>query len=88
MKLKSGFVLQNVAGSYLACSTGELTREFRGVIRMNATGAFIWEVLAQDVSFEQIVEKLCEKYDISKEIAEKDARSFVDYLDSYGVVEK
>jgi hydroxymethylpyrimidine pyrophosphatase-like HAD family hydrolase len=87
MKIKKGFVLQNVAGSYLACATGDLTREFSGVVRMNATGAFIWEILQGGAEKGEIVKKVSESYGISEEVAERDVTAFISYLNDNGVIE-
>ena len=48
MKIKNGFVLEKVGESYLACATGKLATEFHGFVRLNETGALLWEALAED----------------------------------------
>ena len=46
MKLKDGFILNKVGGAYLAVAVGERADEFRALVKLNATGAFLWEQLA------------------------------------------
>jgi hypothetical protein len=88
MKIKQGFVLQNVAGSYLACATGALAAEFSGVVRMNATGAFIFEILSRGAEKEEIIDKVVSEYGISRDIAERDVTAYITYLRENGVIEE
>ena len=88
MKIKKGFVLQKVGGSFLACATGKLAKEFSGFVRLNETGAFIWNMLTSgDVTKEDMVAKMTAEYDISAEIALKDIEIFVENLAKNGILE-
>ena len=88
MKIKSGFVLEKVADSYLACATGKLAREFKGLVRLNETGAFLWEKLAEsDMSESDLVLAILEEYETTEDVAEKDVKVFVSNLASAGIIE-
>ena len=88
MKIKKGFVLEKVGDSYLSCATGKLAKEFSGFVRLNETGAFLWNILASgDVTKEQIVEKMTAEYDVSGEIASRDVESFILNLQKNGILE-
>ena len=41
VKIKSGFVLEEVGGSYLAVAVGEDSSQFSSLVKLNATGAFL-----------------------------------------------
>ena len=59
MKIKSGFVLEKVGGDYLAVAVGELADYFNGMVRLNETGAFLWNLLCEgEFSREELSEKL------------------------------
>lgn len=45
MKIKDGFVLEEVGGSYLAVAVGERAGDFNGMVRLNSTGAFLWNLM-------------------------------------------
>lgn len=47
MKLKDGFVLEEVGGAYLAVAVGERADSFNGMVRLNETGAFLWRLLSE-----------------------------------------
>ncbi|MCC8103908.1 MAG: PqqD family protein [Lachnospiraceae bacterium] len=61
MKIKEGFVIRKVAGEYVAVATGEASREFQGMIKLNETAKTIWEGLADNWTRERIVESLAGK---------------------------
>ena len=55
MKLKEGFMLKEVAGSYIVIPVGQV--DFTAMITVNETGAFLWEQLMDGSG----VEELCAK---------------------------
>ena len=88
MKIKKGFVLEKVGDSYLACATGKLAREFKGLVRLNETGAFLWEKLSSaDKSEDDLTLAILEEYDTTKEIAQRDVKIFVENLTRAGIIE-
>ena len=88
MKIKKGFVLEKVGDSYLSCATGKLAKQFSGFVRLNETGAFLWEILSsQDVTKEDMVAKMTAEYDITPDIAKRDINVFVENLEKNGILE-
>ncbi|PJM75729.1 PqqD family protein [Bifidobacterium simiarum] len=77
MRIKDGFVLREVAGQGVVIATGEASRDFHGMIRLNGTGEMIWKSLADGRSEERIVEELTERFDITEEQAKTDVTAFV-----------
>ena len=88
MKIKAGFLLREVAGSYIVVATGALAKEFGGIIKLNETGSFLWKQLAEHTDIQALAEALTKEYDVSKEDAEKDVQSFVTMLLDAGILEK
>jgi acyl dehydratase len=81
MKLKYKFVLKEISGKVIGIAVGRDNELFNGMVKLNSTGGFIFELLNnQDLSEDQIVTALCEKYDISGEKARDTARRFLEYL--------
>lgn len=78
MRIKDGYLLRKVADSYVALSVG--TENEGRVVRMNGTGAFIWELLTKENSTEAIVDALVEKYGIDTATAQKAANDFIEML--------
>lgn len=81
MKLKYDFVISEVAGKKVAVATGGGLAKFNGFLKMNDTAAFIFELLKNDITEEQIVEKLCENFEgATKEEMAKCVTDFVEEL--------
>ena len=62
MKLKNQFVINQVAGEIVAVSVGNSTGGFNGYIKLNETGAFIFEKLKADISREALIAAVLGEY--------------------------
>lgn len=81
MKLKDGFVLRQVAGSYVVVAVGLQTLDFKGMIRLNETGAFLWKQLAENECTEDsLVVAMTNEYDVDNKTAAVDVSAFVQSL--------
>lgn len=77
MKIKEGFILRNVAGSYVVVPIGEATLDFNGMMSLNETGAFLFGKLIEGTGKEQLIEDLMSEYAVDKELAAKDVEDFI-----------
>lgn len=81
MKLKEGFVLRQVAGSYVVVAVGLQTLDFKGMIRLNDTGAFLWKQLTEnECTEESLVVAMTNEYDVDDTTAANDVNAFVQSL--------
>ena len=88
MKIKDGFVLEEVGGSYIAVALGECAENFRGFVKMNGTGVLLWNALARGVEDkEELITLLLNTYDVSREIAENDVNTLINKLSDAGFIE-
>lgn len=88
MKLKDGFVLEQVGDSYLAVAVGERAEDINALIRLNGSGAFLWRLIAeQDMTEEQLLDALLAEYDVDSDRALADIRSFAKTLANGGLLE-
>ncbi|MCD8021180.1 MAG: PqqD family protein [Clostridiales bacterium] len=67
MKIKEGFVIRKVAGKYVVVATGQTSREFHGMVKLNETGKIIWEGISDGKTVEEIVDTLAEKFGAQSE---------------------
>ena len=89
MRLKSGFVLEKVGGSYLAVAVGERAEQFKVLIKLNSTGAFLWNIIAErDASQADLVSELLSTYDVSEDIANRDVSTFVKIISDGGLLDE
>ena len=77
MKIKSDFILRKVADSYVVVPVGKLTLDFNGIINLNETGAFLFELLQKGAEREDLIEKMLEEYEVSPEKAASDIDIFI-----------
>ncbi len=75
MKIKEGFVVREVAGTFLALATGDLSKVYNGSITLNSSAKFIFDCFLEDTTKEQVVQKMVENYD---GLDEKTAKEAVD----------
>lgn len=87
MKIKEGFILREVAGSYLVVAVGKAVKEFGGVVNLNETGAFLWKLLEKSSTESEMVDALLSEYDVDRDTAEKDVKAFMDKLMEAKLVE-
>ena len=87
MKIKKGFISRQVAGNNVVVATGELSKSFNGVIKLNESGLILWNKLVASADREQLVDVLLEEYDIDRAIAEADVDKFVGVLRDAGAIE-
>ena len=80
MKIKDGFILREVAGNYIVVAVGDAVKEFNGIINLNETGAFLWNVLVKGATEEELLDAILNEYEVEKEIAERDVKAFVEKL--------
>ena len=89
MKIKSGFVLEQVGGGYLAVAVGARAKDFSGLVRMNGTGAFLWNLLVnEDLTADELVSRVLSEYEgVSEEQVRGDVASFEEKLRANGIIE-
>ena len=89
MKIKNGFVLEQVGSGYLAVAVGERARDFSGLVRMNGTGAYLWGLLSEaDMTREELLAKVLSEYEgVTSEQALADITAFEAKLRENGIIE-
>lgn len=88
MKIKKGFVIQEVAGQWVAVATGSAARDFSGIVKLNATAAHVWKGLEQGQTREQIIAGMVEAYDIDEQTAGKDVDALCQQLVQAGIAQE
>ena len=88
MKIKEGFVIEKVGSSYIAVAVGEAAKNFSGLVRMNESGAFMWNLIKEsDLTKEELITALLSEYDAPREVVERDVASFEEKLRDAGIIE-
>lgn len=79
MKIKDGYIMRKIGTKYYAVSASRAA-EGMGMIALNETGAFIWNILKDDTDIDSVYAALAEKYEIPFETAKHDAEEFLAML--------
>ena len=82
MKRNPDFLLNTVAGKQVLVPVGKAAVKFPGMVSVNNTGAYIWELLENEMTMEAVIAEITTRYDVSAEIAQKDAALFIERLRS------
>ncbi len=77
MKIKDGFILREVAGSFIVVAVGDAVKTFNGIITLNETGAFLWKALEQGATEEELLKALLEEYDVDESVAKEHVKKFI-----------
>ena len=86
MKLKDGVIFTKVADETIVVTVGEAANAFRGMIKLNATGAFIAENMQKDFDVAGLSEIVRKEYEIDEETAKKAVESVIEKFQSVGLI--
>lgn len=84
MKLRPTFVVNRIGGETVGVP---LTGNFHGVVTANESAALILDCLKSETSREEILNRLLEEYDVSRETAERDLDRVLDRLKQIDAIE-
>ena len=88
MKIKSDFMLKEVAGYYVVVPVGNGALDFNGVINLNESGATLWRAMEKDVTEEELVAALTSEYDVDEHRAKADVVAFVNKMKEAELIEE
>ena len=80
MKIKKELIKRTIAGDTILVPVGKTVYESNGLFVLNGVGACLWDILPEAESEAELLQAVLERYDVSKEQAEKDIRVFLDKL--------
>ena len=86
MKLKSDFIVQDVDDAQFLVPVGQAS--FSGIVRSNATAAFIVNCLREETTVEQIVDAMCETFDAPRATIAADVEKSLATLRKIGALEE
>ena len=87
MKRKADFMMQNVGGENLLVPLGTQVMDLNGLITLNDTAAYVWELLAEEHSLDELAGAVVEQFDVDPESAHVDVQTFVDEITRLGLLE-
>lgn len=88
MKTKKGFMLRSVANRHVVVAVGQASVDFNGLITLNDTGAFIWEELSKGCTYDELLKKMLEVYEVDEKTAREGIDSFLETARSANLIEE
>ena len=86
MKRSRDFIKRKIGPQYVIVAVGAATKRFNGMISVNGTGSFIWDMLENDITLDELVGAITNAYEIDAETAKAHAVAFLDTLKGVGAV--
>lgn len=86
MKRDSAFLLREVAGTLVIVPVGKAAAAFSGMITLNATSAYLWELLETEQTVKTLTDALVSRYEVGQARAQEDVEEFIRKLMLVGAV--
>jgi hypothetical protein len=80
MIIKKELITREIAGETVLVPVGKSVYDANGLFVMNELASFIWKLLPNAESQEEICKAVLEAYDVDAETAAKDVAEFLDKL--------
>lgn len=87
MKLNDRFVLRQVADTWVLLPLSQDTLNFNELIRLNGSGALLWQSLEQGADRDGLIRTLTSRYDVSALEAGTDVDEFLQMLQKIGCLD-
>ena len=87
MKVKNGFILRKVGSQFVVAATGEASRNFNGMIRLDESGAFAFNLLKNEISEQDMLSALAAQYSVDEDSLKGDLANFIAKLKEAGALE-
>ena len=80
------FIKRKIGTQYVIVAVGAATKRFNGMISVNGTGSFLWDLLAEETTLEELVQKVTDTYEVDADTARADAEAFLATLKEAGAL--
>lgn len=88
MKLHNGFITYSTGGEQIMVAAGNASAVFRGMVRSNETAAYIIDCLKEEISREELLNKLCARYDAPADLIDRDLERVLESLRRIGALDE
>lgn len=88
MKINDGFVLREVAGTWVVLPLVKGFSDFNGMITLNESACLLWRRLESGATREELVALLTEEYEVTEDLASADVDKFLSKIGEAGCLGK
>lgn len=76
MRINPDYEARNIGGINIVVPVGG-NMSLTGVITLNESALFIWNCLTEDITEEELIEKVCNEYDAPKDVITNDVKEIL-----------
>lgn len=87
MKIKDGYMLRNIADTWIVVPLGEKVVELNGIISLTESGALLWKKLINGADIEELKSALMQEYDVDEQTALNDCMEFSQSIQQHNLCE-
>ncbi len=82
MHIKEGYIIKKLGQGFVVVTVGDASDDFNGLIRLNASGAFLWQNIQDGADTKQkLLDLMLNYYDnLDEETAVKDLDDFLETI--------
>lgn len=80
MRITPGFVVRQIAGETIAVPSGPSAQSLSGLLALNDSGEFLFNLLQTEQSQESLVQALLDTYEVDRDTACADVVEFLGIL--------
>jgi len=86
MKLNDNFLTQEIEDTQVMVATGETA--LSGIVRSNQTAAEIIDLMREETTRDEVLDKMCAKYDAPREVIAEDVDMVIATLRKVGALDE
>ena len=86
MEIKKMLITSEIAGDVVLVPVGQTVYDANGLFILNELGAFIWNLLPNAASAEELCKAVLAEYEASEEVAARDVAEFLQKLRDMGII--
>ena len=88
MIIKKELIKREIAGDTILVPVGSAVYDSNGLFVLNELASFIWDLIPEAESEEDILNAVLNEYEVEKEVAEKDIEEFLSKLQKMEIIYK
>ena len=86
MRIVPGFLVREIAGETIAIPSGQAAHRISGLVALNGSGKYLFELLQADLTQESLVSALMDTYDVDFATAQADVTEFLALLQEHDML--
>ncbi len=86
MKRSEDFVKRVIFDDVFLVPIGEASKKISGLVSLNETCAFVYDCFSEDITADEIVKKVTERYDVDYDTAKNDVEECLEGFIEAGII--